>query len=117
MGFYKFIIKKEEINEYRFVLLPNNSNSKTIGESTEYMTEEECIKGLDRFRRFVKTNNVSESLHINELNDVFYPSIVVDEDAVFSQVRGYPHNKFQCEKWINRVKNNIDAPLRFDILL
>lgn len=109
---YKFIIKRNT-NGYRFILFPNNSNSKVIGESIPYDSEGECVEKLESFRKLVKENKIN--LHVKERNNVFYPSIVVDQTALFTLERGYPYHRYECDNWIQRIKSNIDAPLKVSL--
>lgn len=106
---YKFVIKECE-DGYRFVLLPNNNNTQMVGESISYGSERECIKGLDHFRMLVKTKEIE--LYVEDRNDVYCPSIIVDKQKWFMLERGYPHRRSECDNWLQRIRNNIDAPLK-----
>ena len=106
---YEFRICQD--NGYVFRLYPNNNKGQMIGESIAYDTEKECRLALVAFRSIVKQHNIK--LHIEEKNDEskYYPYLENEGKTVFFRPNGYDE-KNQCDSWIKRICNNIEAELK-----
>ena len=55
MARYKYRIVKD--GNWRFELLPNNSNEQCVGHSCDYKTKEEMLDGLKRLKNFCEKTN------------------------------------------------------------
>lgn len=109
---YKFRIEKENAG-YVFRLYPNNNNKQQIASSMIYDSKANCMNALEQFKIFVKTNNIEAFLKIEKIGHKFVPSIVDNGKTLFHRMDlPYDNDKDQCNKWIERIKNNIDAPLK-----
>jgi len=108
---YKFRIEKED-KGYVFRLYPNNNNKQPIADSKVYKTKAICKNALEEFRIFVRTNNAEAFLEVEKVGNKYIPSIVENGNILFHRKNmPYDTNKAECSQWIERIKNNIDAPL------
>lgn len=113
MGNYKFCIAKQS-EEYIFILYPNNNNSQEIGRSNGFSNESDAKEGLYQFQQFIKQNraNLMAYLTITKRDLQFYGELTYI-DGVFFRNRGY-FNKSEFKKWLSRIIENIDAPLKIE---
>lgn len=111
MGNYKFCIAKQA-EEYVFILYPNNNNNQEIGRSNGFPTESDAKEGLYQFQQFIKNNqnNLQNYLEVPKNEKQFYCRLTFN-NGIFFRKKEYLQ-KTQYKKWLQRISDNIDAPIK-----
>ena len=116
MAKYKYRIVKD--GNWRFELLPNNSNLQYVGRSEGYQTKEEMLGGLNRFKNFLRKNQ-TDILYNKETvkkdnNTFYYAYLVFSDNNEKFYTREYWH-KYEPDNSIERIINNFDSNVRNDL--
>lgn len=110
MAKYKYRI----VNNYnwRFELLPNNSDEFYVGYSCDYQTKDEVLNGLNNFKNFLRKKSDFTCEYEGFDNENLYRAYFVfsDKKEIF-YTRKY-RNKYEPKKGIERIKNNFDVDIK-----
>lgn len=115
MGKYKYRLVKEE--QWRFELLPNNSNEFYVAKSGNYKSKNAALAGIKKFKSFLNEKGKEEikSKVIIGLNDKGKPvSIFKFSNTEHFETRTQANN-YQLKMAANRVIKNYNADLRSEL--
>ena len=116
MSLYKYRIVKKD--QWRFELLPNNSNHQYVGYSGNYPSKEKAIEGIYNFKNF---------LYKQGSKAMFVMQTTKTEDTIyyFATIKFYENNEMfsirksdkpkEIEKRIKRVLDNFNVSIREDL--
>ena len=115
MSQYKYRICEQNA-VFWFELLPNNSNTQPVAQSSPYNTYDDAVKGIERFKLYMAKNNkvalASEIIHVKgncfQLRINF--SLLYKEYVIARACEKY--NLKEAER---RLRNNYSVFLRRDL--
>ena len=116
MARYKYRIVKD--GNWRFELLPNNSNEQCVGHSGDYKTKEEMLDGLKRLKEFLRKNQLNISyekeMFLKDNHTHYYAYFTFSNKKEKFYTKKYWH-KYETDNSIERIKNNFEADIRDDL--
>ena len=116
MARYKYRIVKD--GNWRFELLPNNSNEQCVGHSGDYKTKEEMLDGLKRFKEFLRQNQNGIS-YMNEIfakgKHIYHYAFFVFSDKNEKFYTAKYWHKYETDNSIERIINNFEVDIRDDL--
>lgn len=116
MSLYKYRIVKKD--QWRFELLPNNSNRQYVGYSGNYPSKEKAIEGIYQFKNFLNKQG-SKAMFVIQTTKT--------EDTIyyFATIKFYKNNEMfsirksdkpkEIEKRVKRVLDNFNVSIREDL--
>lgn len=116
MSRYKYRIVED--GDWKFELLPNNSNTQFVGYSSGYRTKEEMLIGLKRFKEFLRNNQPKilyvqgEPLESNRAR--YYAYFEFSDNGEKFYTRRYYDKKEPADS-VERIKDNFEVDIRDDL--
>ena len=114
---YRIIGMKKQ---WRFDLLPNNSNTQYVACSGIYDSFDKARSGIDSFKHYMKNIEKEENPNI-EIVDVSSGKTELWIGYMYfsncEKVETRKHSKYETEKALVRVKNNFMANFRQDLCI
>lgn len=107
---YGYKIKKDNDNQWYFLLYPGNIPNQDIGKSKKYTQREDCEKALTEFRNFVNENQLDSFndnfMQLYKIDNRYSVQYIKNNDVIFS-TRPYG-SKQNRDTGINSIYDNIE---------